>query len=118
MKRAGGMMAMLLALAVQAGAAQAARPLIEVLEAYEAEGFAFIYSSDLVRPTTEIEFDPSGGLSIPALQSALRDIGLGLKRSEGANGEITWLVVLDETAESPERIEGRGGGVCQRIAKQ
>lgn len=107
MKRAGGMMAMLLALAVQAGAAQAARPLIEVLEAYEAEGFAFIYSSDLVRPTTEIEFDPSGGLSIPALQSALRDIGLGLKRSEGANGEITWLVVLDETAESPERIEGR-----------
>ena len=107
MKALLGMMCWLLALTAVAANGPAVGNLIDVLDAFEADGHAFVYSSDLVRASTQIEYDAHGGLSIPALQVALERIGLTLDRGENADGTSTWYVVPRQSSADDGQIEGR-----------
>ena len=79
----------LLLLLVQGGLAQAAgepdtdialegRLLRSVLADYEAAGYQFIYSRELVRPRTRLGTQRAGADALERLRSSLRDIGLAL----------------------------------------
>lgn len=96
---------LLLALAAGAALAQPPRPLQEVLNAFEDAGYSFVYSRDLVRPSTMVEVEAP--LSIAALQRALEKIGLTLERTENGDGRVTWYVVPRQVTSPPSGIEGR-----------
>ncbi|MEJ2087879.1 MAG: TonB-dependent receptor plug domain-containing protein, partial [Gammaproteobacteria bacterium] len=97
--------AMLVLLSVPAAAAEPL--LIDVLNAFEADGYAFVYSSDVARSRRTIPFDLDGPRSIPALEAALQKIGLALERGDNSNGQETWYVVPQASAASTGWIEGR-----------
>jgi hypothetical protein len=81
--------------------------LIDVLNAFEADGHAFVYSADLVRSDQTIRFDLANARSIPALREALERIGLTLERGDNSNGDPTWYVVPVGSPADAGRIEGR-----------
>jgi outer membrane receptor protein involved in Fe transport len=59
------------------------RTVVEVITEYEAAGYQFIYSSDLVRSNMRFSADAPPGLPVPRLSAALREFGLTLSAGQG-----------------------------------
>ena len=56
--------------------------LVDVLSAYEAAGFSFVYSNGLIRRDLEVRIDLDSVLSTQRLELALQQIGFALEGSE------------------------------------
>jgi len=105
--RCGTGMVLLLAALCPVPSDAEARRLLDVLALYEADGFRFVYSRDVVRRDTTVDIDPDAEHSIARLQSSLEGIGLDLTGHQDGNGDTTWYVV-PAVAEPPEQgLQGR-----------
>ncbi len=81
---------------------------IDVLRAYEAGGYRFVYSNDLVGRNVRVLFDLDAPLTIPPLEHALESVGLVLDPAENGAGVITWYVLpAEKPVEAIEPIRGR-----------
>ena len=79
------------------------RAVVEVLAVYEAEGFAFLYSSGLVPKSLRFRSTPDSSDPIDRLTGALEELGLTLKPTRGF-----WRVVpLVVSGTRPKTISGR-----------
>jgi|GEM_PF-357203 len=65
-------------------------PVAEVLHRYEAEGYRFIYSSDLVKKGARFQWEPPAVAPVERLRLGLQRLGLTLRSSKGDNH---WLIV-------------------------
>lgn len=65
-------------------------PLVEVLHRYEAEGYRFIFSSDLVKKGARFDWEPPAVEPLERLRLGLQQLGLTLRSSKGENH---WLIV-------------------------
>lgn len=83
-------------------------PLLEVLHAYEAAGYRFVYSNDLVMRGLQLEIDLEARSSIRSLETALADVGYHLDGAEDRNGETVWYIVpVRESADPVRPVSGR-----------
>ena len=85
------------------------RPLLEVFAAYEADGYSFIYTSDLVRRGMRVSKNPPDGPPLDRLRSMLTAHGLTLRAS---TLDDRWLVVRAENRKNfrTGRITDRKSG--------
>lgn len=82
--------------------------LLDVLEAYEQSGFRFVYSNDLVLRDPDVRIDLDTGHTIPALKTALEDVGFSLDGAEDRNGARIWYIVPVARASQPDKpVSGR-----------
>ncbi len=77
------------------------RTVVEVVTEYEAAGYQFIYSSDLVRSKMRFSVDAPPGLPVPRLRDALNEFGLTLS----AGGDDVLRVVRNQI--SQRSLRGR-----------
>ncbi len=101
---------LLLALAGLAQAADGSEPDIDlegrllhsVLTDYEAAGYQFIYSRELVRPQTRLNAGGDGADALERLRASLRDIGLALLPGHAENVFRITRSALAAPAEEPQ----------------
>ena len=75
----------------------------EVIAAYEAEGFRFLYSTGLVRPSLKFLHEPPPGEHLTRLRQALAPLGLTVRD----NGAGIQLIVPAVEREAPHGLRGR-----------
>ena len=85
------------------------RLLVDVIADYEAAGYTFTYSSELVRRHTRIAAEPPPGDALSRLREGLATLGLQLLETAG---DRSYLVVLGPSAATvgpaePRRVAGR-----------
>ena len=85
------------------------RLLIDVLVDYQAAGFTFTYSSELVRPDTRLADEPPPGDAVARLRDALATIGLQLREAPGHRAYLIVAAPIELTADptNPQRVAGR-----------
>ncbi|MGD8833086.1 MAG: TonB-dependent receptor, partial [Pseudomonadales bacterium] len=106
MPRQAGIFVLVVLLAASGSARASSERLIDVLETYEADGFRFVYSTDLVRRDSIIDIDLRGDRTIARLRYALERIGLDLD-GYVHKGETTWYVVPADVGKPAAGLEGR-----------
>ena len=96
-------------LAVDAPIALADRPLLDVLADYEAAGYTFTYSTELVRPHTRIVREPPPGDAVARLRQGLAAIGLRLLNAQRQRAHLIVAVPVAAIADPPDliRVAGR-----------
>ncbi|MDE0129806.1 MAG: TonB-dependent receptor [Gammaproteobacteria bacterium] len=113
----------LLLLLAQAALAQAAgepnaeialegRLLRSVLADYEAAGYQFIYSRELVRPNTRLKAERDGADALEKLRASLRDIGLNLLPGHAAG---VFRIARSSLAAAAEEPQAQGRTISGRV---
>lgn len=85
------------------------RPLVDVLADYEAAGYSFTYSSELVRRHTRITGEPPTGDAVTRLRRALAAVGLQLRDAPGGRAYRIVAAPIELAADprDPRRVAGR-----------